>query len=350
MKRAISILMATVMCISLGACGKKTDEKTEKNTEQGVNQKTQENKEDSGEKYIYDEKYVNNETFYVAGDSIYQTSSLGLWEVNAETMSRTRIDDCYFGVAVTNDAIYYINRPDSALVLNEFSNDSDKPKQLYEVAEGVAYFMDDDYIYTVSKNGSVIKNVHSASEYEESAEVIYRGLEYNIKNVKFYNNNVYYMSDDDLGTVIEISIKDGSSKELTLPDWKSYYKYYFYKENIIYRVQDVGIYKVDINTADVVKYDKYENITGPMNGISIVDGCVYVCYVDKKSNVQFDRTAIRIDLSKEGDDAYSVVEDADLSEVVCGGSKIEDSSTGIIYNDSWNNTFYMFDYDGNRIS
>lgn len=334
MKKTISIIMMAVMCLSLGACGGSSTG----------------NIAEEKEKYVYDEKFANNNGAYVAGDCVYCEKNGEFYRVNPETTAAERISSCYSIIAVDDEVIYYSKWGDDAYYLYKLLNESDEPESLYKMEKGAKYFLDGEYIYTVNEKGSVIRNINSAEEYEESEQIIYKGFENDVSksDVKLYNNHIYYLNDDN-SVIVEISMEDGGYREIELQNYVSG-GFCFYNNNIIYYDNQNGFRKVSINGESDIIYENTKAGAYP-DWYYVVNGYLYGFRYEFDGTETFSE-CFKLDLSKNGNDAYTKIENTDMERFISplqSGEICGDIGTGILCHGT-NYEYFVFDYDGNRIS
>jgi len=341
MKKPILAILLLAISFTCTSCGNNnTSEKTSTNNSNSTknsvetSKKTSENKSKSKNNYVInDQKFANSKGLYETEKYIYYVSSFNVTRYDKITYSSSRItDDSATIVGVTKDGIYYTETSTTSPELYLIKDDSSQPEYLYSLSNDSKFFIDDDYIYSVSRNGSITKSKNNPKKYSDSSEVIYSGHG-SATDIKIYQGHIYYLTNSD--ELIRISLKDGVSESLGTVEGGSTLhttSYYFCKDKIVFANKSDMLFYMNLDGSNLKQYKDIK-----VNYFFVMKDNVYITTKDYKY--------FSINISSI--DSYEEIPITENLHMFGKGYSLSDVGIGMGYQNNAN--IILLDYDGNEI-
>lgn len=341
MRKIISAMLTIVLILSLTSCMNDAPIKMQSDTNNNPineNGDVKKGKVSGKIKVINNDNFANASHLYTTDKYIYYIEN-GVHRYNKTTGTSTIISDKNSAVVgVTEDTVYYIETSKQFPNLYKISDDIKESEYLYQLSSGKSFFMDEKNIYSVSSNGSITKNKNSSNGYQNSEEIIYQGAIGDLREIKMYNDYIYYATTN--GDLIRVSLSNGNSELICsgLAVDKVQNRPYYFCGNKIVLVKniehefDFHIYSMNLDGSNI---KEITSVAGT-NSYCVANGFLYAFVKDVGLS--------RVNLETE---EYTPLGGKDTGTLSSHLKEMTDTGEGIAYGGSAR--VNLFDYDGNLL-
>ena len=342
MKKLCCAVFVIILCLAISACGDMDfvgEPICEKRSVENSKNEMKQGKTGGKLDVLNHDSFANAENLYTTDKYICYIGN-GVQRYDKVTGASTSITDAHAkAVGVTKEAAYYIETSSQYPMLYRISDALTEAEYLYRLSGGKDFFMEGKYIYSVTENGSVIRNRNDAKKYQDSKKVICAGTSGGgLREIKIYRGYIYYAAAN--GDLSRVSLSDGKT-EIICTDlsvsgvWNR--PYYICDEKIVL-VKDEGsghdfrIFSINLDGSGEKE-------------ITSVRGTYYY-FVANKALYAFVKGIgfSRVDLETE---EYTLLGWNDSGVFHHHSKELSDIGTGIAYGNA--NRVMIFDYNGNQM-